>query len=147
MLHVLIAVLFVGSGVTAGSVSSTTQLLQPMVRTFSSFTFTYPLNAWVAGAPQMPSRSVLSIFPSSPLPSGTWRTPGLPIPRCCLPASFSVCLVCFPFSLCLARWFRPDLINLTARQPLRIISGLKDEPESSRDSKDELKRTRCVLCL
>ena len=43
-------------------------------------------------------------FPCSPLPSGTWRTPGLFIPRCCLPTSSSVCLVFFPLSLCLARW-------------------------------------------
>ena len=29
----------------------------------------------------------------------------------CLPTSFSVCLVFFPLSLCLARWFWPDLMN------------------------------------
>ena len=34
---------------------------------------------------------------------GTWRTPGLSIPWCCLPTSSSVCLVFFPLSLCLAR--------------------------------------------
>ena len=50
-------------------------------------------------------------FLCSPLPSGTWRTPGLSVPRCCLPTSFSVCLVFFPLSLCLARWFGPDLMN------------------------------------
>ena len=51
-----------------------------------------------------------SISPCPPLPSGTWRTPGLSIPWCCLPtSSSSVCLVFFPLSLCLARWFtRPD---------------------------------------
>ena len=32
-------------------------------------------------------------------------------PWCCLPTSSSVCLVFFPFSLCLARWFWPDLMN------------------------------------
>ena len=47
----------------------------------------------------------------SPLPSGTWRTQGLPIPWCSLPSSFSVCLVFFPFSLCHERWFWPDLMN------------------------------------
>ena len=52
---------------------------------------------------------VFSIFPCSPLPSGTWRTPGLSIPWWCLPTSSSVCLVFFPLSLCLARWFWPDL--------------------------------------
>ena len=54
---------------------------------------------------------VFSIFPCSPLPSGTCRTPGLSIPWCCLPTSSSVCLVFFPLSLCLARWFWPDLMN------------------------------------
>ena len=37
----------------------------------------YPLTARVVGAPQMISQPVSSIFPCSPLPSGTWRTPGL----------------------------------------------------------------------
>ena len=37
----------------------------------------YPLTARVIGAPQMISQPVSSIFPSSPLPSGTWWTPGL----------------------------------------------------------------------
>ena len=54
---------------------------------------------------------VFSIFPCSPLPYGTFRTPGLSIPWCWLPTSSSVCLVFFPFSLCLARWFWPDLMN------------------------------------
>ena len=69
-----------------------------------------PLTARALGAPQMISQPVSSIFSCSPLPSGTWRTPGLSIPWCCLPTSSSVCLVFFPFSLCLARWFlaRPD---------------------------------------
>ena len=71
----------------------------------------YPLIATVVGAPQMISQSVSSIFPCSPLPSGTWRTPGLSIPWCCLPTSSSVCLVFFPLSLYLARWFWPDLMN------------------------------------
>ena len=46
--------------------------------------------------PQMISQTVSSIFPCSPLPSGTWRTPGLSIFWCCLPTSSSVCLVFFP---------------------------------------------------
>ena len=33
------------------------------------------------------------------------------IPGCCLPTSSSVCLVFFTRSLCLARWFWPDLMN------------------------------------
>ena len=71
----------------------------------------YPLTARVAGAPKMISQPVFSIFPCSPLPSGTWWTPGLSIPWCCLPTSSSVCLVFFPLSLCLARWFWLDLTN------------------------------------
>ena len=71
----------------------------------------YPLTARVVGAPQMILQPVFSIFPCSPLPSGTCRTPGLSILRCCLPTSSSVCLVFFPLSLCLARWLWPDLMN------------------------------------
>ena len=69
------------------------------------------LTAMVVGAPQMILQPVFSIFPCSPLPSGTWWTPGLSIPWCCLPTSSSVCLIFFPLSLCLARWFWPDLMN------------------------------------
>ena len=71
----------------------------------------YPLPTKVVGAPQMISQPDSSIFPCSPLPCGTWRTPGLSISWCCLPTSSSVCLVFFPLSLCLARWFWPDLMN------------------------------------
>ena len=71
----------------------------------------YPLSARAVGTPQMISQPVSSIFLSSPLPSGTWRTPGLSIPWCCLPISSSVSLVFFPLSLCLARWFGPELMN------------------------------------
>ena len=39
----------------------------------------YPLTARVVGAPQMISQPVSSIFPCSPLPSGTWRTLGLSV--------------------------------------------------------------------
>ena len=59
----------------------------------------------------MISQPVSSSFPCSSLPSGTWRTPGLSTPRCCLPTCSSVCLVFFSLSLCLARWFWPDLMN------------------------------------
>ena len=55
--------------------------------------------------PQMTSQTVSSIFFCSSLPSGTFWTPGLSSPWCCLPTSSSVCLVFFPFSLCLAKWF------------------------------------------
>ena len=69
-----------------------------------------PLTARVVGAPQMILQPVFSIFPCFPLPSGTWRTPSLSIPWCCLSTSSSVCLVFFHLSLCLARWFWPDLM-------------------------------------
>ena len=75
------------------------------------FHFIYPLTARAVGAQQVISQPVSSIFPCSLLPSGTWRTPDLSIPWCCLPTSSSVCLVFFPLSLCLARWFWPDLMN------------------------------------
>ena len=71
----------------------------------------HSLTAKVVAAPQMISQPVSSIFPCSPLPSVTWRTPGLSIPWYCLPTCFSVCLVFFPLSLCPARWFWSDLIN------------------------------------
>ena len=77
----------------------------------SSSSSSNPLTARIVGAPQMILQPVFSIFPCSPLPSGTWRTPGLSILWCCLPTSSSVCLVFFPLSLCLARWFWPDLMN------------------------------------
>ena len=73
--------------------------------------FICPLTARVVRAPQMISQPVSSIFPCSPLPSGTSRTPGLSILCCCLPISSSAWLVFFPLSLCLAIWFWPDLMN------------------------------------
>ena len=48
-----------------------------------------------------------SYFSCFPLPSGTCWTPGMSFPWCCLPASSSVCLA---LSLCIARYFWPDLI-------------------------------------
>ena len=71
----------------------------------------YPLTATVVGRRQMISQPISSIFRCSPLTSRIWRTPGLSIPWCCLPTSCSVCLVFFHLSLCLARWFWPDLMN------------------------------------
>ena len=38
------------------------------------------LNREDVGAPQMIAQPVSSIFPCSPMPSGTWQTPGLSIP-------------------------------------------------------------------
>ena len=75
------------------------------------FAVTHPLSTRVVGAPLITSTLVSSIFLYSQLLSGTWRTPCLSIPRCCLPTPFSVSLVFFLFSLCRARWFWPDLMN------------------------------------
>ena len=69
------------------------------------------LTAKVVGAPHMISQPVSSLFPCSPLPPGTCRTPGLSSPWCCRPTSSSVCFVFSSLSLCLARWFWPDLMN------------------------------------
>ena len=70
-----------------------------------------PLTARIVGAPQMILQPVFSIFSCSPLPSGTCLTQGLSIHWCCLPTSSFVRLVFFPLSLCLARWFWPDLMK------------------------------------
>ena len=51
------------------------------------------------------SQPLSSIFLCSQLPSGTWRTPVLSVPWCCLPTSSSVCLIFFPLSMYLVRWF------------------------------------------
>ena len=42
------------------------------------FIIIYPLTTRVVGAPQRISQPVSSIFPCSPLPSGTWRTQACP---------------------------------------------------------------------
>ena len=73
-------------------------------------TFTYLLTAGVTGAWQITSQPVSFILLCSPSPHGTWRTPGLSIPWCCLFTSFCVCLVFFsPFTvLCKMVLSRPD---------------------------------------
>ena len=74
--------------------------LIPLVVTSVIIIIIYPLTARVVGAPHIILQPVSSIFPGSPLPSRTWRTPGMSIPWCCLPTSSSVWLVLFPLSLC-----------------------------------------------
>ena len=71
-----------------------------------SSSFTYPLTAGVVGALQMSSQPVSSIFLCSPLPSGTWRTPGLSIPFCCLPTTFLFALSSSHFHCALHDGFR-----------------------------------------
>ena len=82
----------------------------------------FSLTAKVVGAPQMISQPVSSIFPCSLLPSGTWKTPGLSIPWCCLPTSSSVCLIFFPPSLCLARWVGQTWWTGDMSTPLQFAS-------------------------
>ena len=61
--------------------------------TNTHLTLTNPSTVRVVGALQIIPQPVSSVLLCSPLPSGTWRTPGLSIPWCCLPTSYSVCLV------------------------------------------------------
>ena len=84
---------------------------EPRWSCFTFFIFTYPSAVSVVGAPQITSQPLASSLLCLPLPSGTWRTPGLSIPLCFLPTSFSVCLLFLPLSLCLAIWFWRDLMN------------------------------------
>ena len=63
-------------------IQNATQLQQQLFHAAGSLfvIIIYPLTARVVGAPQMTSQPVFSIFPCSPLPPGTCRTPGLSIP-------------------------------------------------------------------
>ena len=70
---------------------------------------TYPLTARVVGALQMISQPVSSIFPCSPLPSGTWRTQGL-----MLSSHLFLCLPCLP----------PFIV------PCKLVLSRPDEQES-----------------
>ena len=85
--------------------------------------FIYPLTVRVTGAPQMTSQPVSSIFLYFPLPSRTWWTSGCPFHDVVFPPLLLSALSSSPFhcalqdgfgqtfSLCLARWFWPDLMN------------------------------------
>ena len=85
----------------------------------------YPLTARVAEAPQMISQPVSSIFPVLHCPLGLWQTPGMSIPLCCFPTSFSVCLIFFLLSLCLARWLWPDLMNRRHNHTTAVCVSLR----------------------
>ena len=75
----------------------------------------YPLTMRVVGTPQMASQPVFSIFPCSPLPSGTWQTPGLSIPDVVfLPLPLSA-LSSFPFYCTV---------------PCKMVLARPDEPET-----------------
>ena len=81
---------------------------------FLSSHLIYPSTVRVAGAPQMISQQVSSIFPCSPLPSGTWWTPDLSIPWCCLPISSS----------CLPSLLPPVTV------PCKVVLASPDERET-----------------
>ena len=89
----------------------TTAIIRRLCVGFIISIIIYPLTMRVIGAPLRIWQPDSSIFLCSPLPSGTWQTPDLSISWCCLPTSFSVCLVFFPLSLGLERWFWSDLMN------------------------------------
>ena len=81
-----------------------------------------PLIARVVGAPQMNLQSVFSIFPCSPLPSGTCRTPGLSIPWCCPPTSSSSALSSSPFHCALQDGFGQTWWTENMTKPLQFAS-------------------------
>ena len=75
----------------------------------------YPLTTRVVWAPQMISQPVSSIFPCSPLRSGTCRTPGLSIHSLMLSSHIVLCLPCLllPFTVpCKMVLARPGLDGL-----------------------------------
>ena len=65
---------------TARKKGSAAQLLLLLLLFLLLLLLINPLTARVVGAPQMILQPVSSIFPGSPLPSGTCRTPDLSIP-------------------------------------------------------------------
>ena len=76
------------------------------------FTFTYPLTAGVLGAPQWLHNQFPQFFSVLNCPLGIGGLQASPFLDVVYPLLFfSVCLVFFPISLCLARWFWPDLMN------------------------------------
>ena len=86
----------------------------------------------------MVSQPVSSIFPCSPLPSGTWRTPGLSIPWCCLLTSSSACFVFFPLSLYLSRWFWPDRMNGRHDHTTAVCVSLRSSGTNTRNGQVQM---------
>ena len=89
------------------------------------FTFTFPLTAggcWGTTDDFATSFLHFSLFSTA---LWDWQNPGLSIPWCCLPTCLSVCLVFFPLSLCLARWFWSDLMNGRHDHTTAVCSSLR----------------------
>ena len=81
------------------------------VKVLVSSHFIYPLTAKVVGAPQMISQPVFLHF--SMFSTALWDLPNTrPVHFLMLSSHLLLCpLVFVPLSLCLARWFWPDLMN------------------------------------
>ena len=78
----------------------------------SSHHLIYPSTARVVGAPQMISQPVSSIFFTVLYcPLGLSELQACPFPDVVFPPLPLSALSSSPFSLCLARWFWPDLMN------------------------------------
>ena len=87
------------------NVSNLPQLTQRIIIIIIIIIFINPLTARVAGAPQMIWQPVFSIFPCSPLPSGTWRTPACPFPDVAFPPLPLSALSSLPFHCALEDGF------------------------------------------
>ena len=98
----------------------------------------YPLTVRVVGAPQMISQPVSSIFPCFPLPSGTWRTPGLSIPWCmqiCTRSCLDLDDTFFPVCLSVS-----NLITPCAGKSMLRESLLRDARQRQRQAQRPAKR-------
>ena len=83
-------------------------ILWPAISMFH-FIFTYPLTMRVAGAPQITSQPVSSIFPCSPLPSGLGKLQACSFPDVVFPPLPPSALSSSPFTVpCKMVWARPD---------------------------------------
>ena len=70
-----------------------------------------PLTVRVVGAPQMIFQPAFSIFPCSPLPSGTGELQACSFPDVVFPPLPLSALSSYPFHRAFARWFCPVLMN------------------------------------
>ena len=78
---------------------------------YRSFTVTYPFTARVVGAPRMTSQLSFLHFAVLHCPMGHGELQACRFPDVVFPPLFLSAFVFFLFSLCLARWFWPDLMN------------------------------------
>ena len=76
-----------------------------------SLSLTYPLTARVTGAPQVTSQPVFLHFSVHHCPLGLDELRVCPFSNILFPPLLLSVLSFFALSLCLAKWFGPDLIN------------------------------------